>query len=339
VAVGGDGPAGGDGADQVPVPGALEEALLGARTELDREEVSGAAGVPELEARAIWNALGFPVVAEGEKAFTRRDVEALRTATELRDGGLVDADTLLVLARSMGQGLARMAEAQVDVFRELAAGMTLDEATQTALHSAQEVLPRLEQLVVHVWRRQFAAATARAFATGSSEGRPPVAVGFVDIVDFTASTRVWDSATLEALLERFERETSLRVTAFGGRVVKTLGDEVMYATDDPLAAVEVALDTVAAHAADDELPDVRAGVAFGPVLERLGDVFGEPVNLASRLVGEARPRSVLVDPVLLEALAERDLVDGSYDVQRLRKRSVRGYRSLTPHLLRRTEVD
>jgi adenylate cyclase len=333
------GPAAAGGAPAGANPEALEDALLGAATELDRDEVSAAAGVPELEARAIWNALGFPVVAAGEKAFTRRDVEALRTAVELRDGGVVDGDTLLVLARSMGQGLARMAEAQVDAFRELAAGMTLAEATETAVHSAQEVLPRLEQLVVHVWRRQFAAATARAFASATQEGTPSLAVGFVDIVDFTASTRTWDARALEQLLERFERETSLRVTACGGRVVKTLGDEVMYAVDDALGAVEVALDTVAAHAADDELPDVRAGIALGPVLERLGDVFGEPVNLASRLVDQARPRSVLVDARLAESLQEQGLAEGAYELKRLRRRSVRGYTSLTPYLLRRTEED
>lgn len=324
---------GGDGPDD------LEAALLGAPCELDRDEVSAAAGVPELEARALWNALGFPVIAPGERAFTARDVEALRTAVELRDGGLVDDDTLLVLARSMGQGLARMAEAHVDVFRELASGMEVEEATAAALLAADEVLPRLERLVVHVWRRQFAAAAGRAFAAAIQDGEPQVAVGFVDIVDFTASTRTWDTATLERLLERFERETSLRVTAFGGRVVKTLGDEVMYVAADAVSAVEVALDTVAAHACDDELPDVRAGVAFGPVLERLGDVFGQPVNLASRLVDEARPRTVLVDDQLAEALHRDDLVDGAYRLRRLRRRSVRGYKALTPHLLRRVAED
>ena len=317
----------------------LEAALLGAPCELDRDEVSAAAGVPELEARALWNALGFPVVAPGEKAFTQRDVEALRIAAALREGGLVDDDTLLVLARSMGQGLARMAEAHVDVFRELAAGMSLEEATETSVHAAGEVLPQLEQLVVHVWRRQFAAATGRAFAAAAHQGRPEVAVGFVDIVDFTASTRTWDNATLERMLERFERETALRVTAFGGRVVKTLGDEVMFVADDAVSAVEVALDTVAAHCADDDLPDVRAGVALGPVLERLGDVFGQPVNLASRLVDEARPRSVLVDVQVAEALGRDGMVDGAYRLTRLRRRSVRGYKALTPYLLRRVDDD
>lgn len=312
---------------------AVEEAVLGAACELDRDEVSAAAGVSESEGRAVWNALGFPAVPAGEKAFTRRDAEALRIAFELRDGGVVDPDTLLMLARSMGQDLARMAEAQVDVFRDLSAGLTLEEATATVRLAADEVLPRLEQLVVHVWRRQFAAAAARAFAA-AGRGQPVLAVGFVDLVDFTASTRRWDPATLEQLLERFERETSLRVAAAGGRVVKTLGDAVMFATPDPVAAVQVALDTVAAHCADDELPDVRAGVALGPVLERLGDVFGEPVNLASRLVDQARPRSVLVDRALAEALEGTGRADGTVELVRLRKRSVRGYRALAPVLVR-----
>lgn len=313
----------------------LEAALLGAPCELTRDEVAATTGVPELEARALWSALGFPVVAPGERAFTRRDVDALRTALELRDGGLVDADTLLVLARNMGQGMARMAEAQVDVFRELAADLSVEQASETAAFSASEILPRLEQLVVHVWRRQFAAAAARAFAAASQEGQREVAVGFVDLVDFTRSTQQWDSAMLERTLERFESRMSLRVAAAGGRVVKTLGDAVLFAADDPLHAVEVALDTVAAHAEDDELPDVRAGIAYGPVLERLGDVFGHPVNVASRLTDEARPRSVLVDERLAEALAD----DGSFELKKLKKRSVRGYRSLTPHLLRRLEPE
>ena len=312
----------------------LEAALLGAPCELDRDEVSAAAGVQEHDARAVWTAMGFPEVAPGEKAFTRRDVEALETVVALRELGIVDEDSLLIVARSMGQGMARMAEAQVDVLRGLSADMTLEDVTLMATQNAREVLPRLEQLVVHVWRRQFAAATARAFVGAADGGHGDVAVGFVYLVYFTTSTQRWSASTLERLLERFERETSLRVTEHGGRVVKTLGDAVMYVTDDALTAVEVALETVEAHDADDELPDVRAGVALGPVLVRLGDVFGQPVNIASRLTDEARPRSVLVDSALAEALAD----DASYRIKKLRKRSVRGYRSLTPHRLERSEV-
>lgn len=316
-------------------PEELEAALLGAPCELTREDVAAAVGIDELQARALWNAMGFPAVPSGEKAFTARDVQALRDALSLSELGIIDSDTLLVLARSMGQGLARMAEAQVDFFRNASDGMDVEQATRAAAEAAAEVLPKLERLMVHVWRRQFAAATARAFVVATEDGMPLLSVGFVDLVDFTRSTQQWSASTLERTLERFESETALRVTTVGGRVVKTLGDAVMYVTDDPGTAVEVALQTVAAHRLDDELPDVRAGVAHGPVLVRLGDVFGQPVNIASRLTDEARPGTVLVDDRIAAALAP----DLSYDLRRLRRRTVRGYRSLTPHLLRRTGVD
>lgn len=314
-------------------PEDLEQALLGAPCELTREQVADAVGIAVEQATALWTAMGFAEVPPGERAFTRLDVASLRHALALRDGGLVTEDSMRMLARSMGQHLARMAEAQVEVFRTMSAGMTAEQATRAVAASATEVLPRLEQIVVHVWRREFAAATARAFVAVTEDGQPLRCVGFVDLVDYTRSTRRWDISTLERLLERFESETSLRVTAVGGQVVKTLGDAVMFTTDDPTNAVEVALQTVEAHLADDELPDVRAGIAFGTVLLRLGDVFGEPVNLANRLTEQARPRALLVDARTADALGS----DAAYVLRRLRKRSVRGYRSLTPYLLTRAD--
>jgi len=314
-------------------PEELEQALLGAPCELTREDVAAAVGIPVEQATALWTAMGFAEVPTGERAFTRLDVASLRQALALRDSGLVSEDSMRMLARSMGQHLARMAEAQVEVFRSMSAGGTVAEATSAAAVAAAEVLPRLEQIVAHVWRREFAAATARAFVAATEDGRPLRCVGFVDLVDYTRSTRRWDTSTLERLLERFESETALRVTAVGGQVVKTLGDAVMFTTDDPGTAVEVVMQTIDAHSADDELPDVRGGIAFGTVLLRLGDVFGEPVNLASRLTEQARPRRLLVDERTAEALGS----DGAYVLKRLRKRSVRGYRSFTPYLLTRAD--
>jgi len=309
----------------------LEAAVLGAPVELTRDEVSALAGVPEVQARALWTAMGFPEVAPGERAFTRRDADALRLAFELLDSGVVDLDTLLVLARSMGQGLARMAESHVGALRGAALDLEPDEAVDVATAAAVEVLPGLEKIVVHVWRRQLAAATARSLAAMGSEGLPVLAVGFVDLEGFTRTSREWAISDLERLLERFERDTSLRVTARGGRVIKTLGDAVLYVCDDVESAAEVALETVQAHAEDQDLPEVRAGIALGPVLVRLGDVFGQPVNLASRLTDEARPGTVLVDLHAAHALEELP----QYALVRLRSRSVRGYSSLRPHVLRR----
>ena len=53
---------------------------------------------------------------------------------------------------------------------------------------------------------------------------------------------------------------------------------------------------------DDEFPEVRAGVAYGDVVSRLGDVFGPTVNVASRLTSIARPGSVLIDQGAHDAL-------------------------------------
>ena len=309
----------------------LEAALLGAPVVLTRQQVTEQVGVTDADAHAIWSALGFPEVAPGEVAFTERDVVALRTVVGLRTAGVIDPDTLLILARAMGQGLSRLAEAQIDVLRGQSAGLTVEQAMDATALASAEVLPKLESLVVHVWRRQFAAATSRSFAMGLSEGLPVMAVGFVDLVGWTRTSRERDAAELEALLERFEADTALRVTAAGGRVVKTIGDEIMFVADSIAGAAEVALASVEAHAADDHLPEVRAGLALGPVIARLGDVFGEPVNLASRLTSEARPGTVLVDRQAAEALEEVP----AFSVQRLKHRSVRGYAALRPALLRR----
>ena len=73
---------------------------------------------------------------------------------------------------------------------------------------------------------------------------------------------------------------------------------------------------------------MKGGVATGSVLGRLGDVYGEPVNLASRLADEARPSGVLVDKQTSAELGAR------FDVKPLARRSVRGYRSLSPFLAR-----
>lgn len=312
----------------------LDRALLGEPVTLTRLDVVALSGVPLDRAHAVWSALGFPALADDEVAFTAADVRALQTAVAMQASGVIDPDTLLVLARAMGQGLARLAEAQVDIFRALTDGMTVEQAIEATLASAVATLPQLEELVLFVWRRQFAAATARSFASARKDGQPVLAVGFLDLVDFTGSTRRWSTTELERTLERFERDTSLRVAAVGGRVIKTLGDAVLYATDDLANAVEVALATVEAHEVDDDLPAARAGVALGPVLVRLGDVYGQPVNLASRLTDEARPGTVLVDDTAATALA----TDPAYVVKGLRRRSVRGYRALTPHLLRRAQV-
>jgi len=310
----------------------LETVLLGESPSLTRLQLAEASGELFELGHAVWQAMGFADVGDEEIAFTHRDVETLKVAASLLELGFIDADMLLVMARAMGQGMAKLAESQLDVFRGLTTGMTVDEALSTLMATAEEVLPKLDQMVLFVWRRQFSAAVQRSLVTARDGGMPVLAVGFLDLVDFTRSSRSWDAGQLERTLERFERDTSLRVAAVGGRVVKTLGDGVLYTTDAPADAVVIALDTVAAHEATADLPSVRAGIASGSVLVRMGDVFGEPVNIASRLSEQARPGGVLVDRRVADALPQ------GFDVHALHRRSVRGYRSLAPYVVRRSQT-
>jgi adenylate cyclase len=76
-------------------------------------------------------------------------------------------------------------------------------------------------------------------------------------------------------------------------------------------------------------------MAYGTVLSRLGDVYGEPVNLASRLTSIARPGSVLVD----RELATRLDGDPRWRLRRVPPRPVRGYTLLHPMRLRRGDND
>lgn len=161
----------------------LETVLLGAPAELTRAEVSELAGVDLEEARALWRALGFPEVAPGERAFTSLDADALRAVMALRDSGLAQPEVVVVLARAMGQAMSRMAESQVAVFAEAARALPEEDALAASTQAARDLMPPLERLVVHVWRRQFAAAVGRALASPGDS--PELAVAFVDLVDFT----------------------------------------------------------------------------------------------------------------------------------------------------------
>jgi len=152
-------------------------------------------------------------------------------------------------------------------------------------------------------------------------------------VSFTRVVRRLSERELAALVQRFEVLTSDVVTEHGGRVVKTVGDEVMFAATPGAPAAAIALDIADALAADELLPDVRVGMSTGPVVSRLGDVFGTTVNRASRLTALAQPGTVLVDIATVHSLA--DVPD--VEVHQLRGRTLRGLGHVVPWLLRRAD--
>lgn len=309
----------------------FEQALLGGERKFTRIEVSDRAGVSSERAERMWRALGFATVPDDDVAFTDGDVEALRLVAALEDDGFIDPAVESSLARKLGQTQSRLASWQSAMFLELLGASKLK--TDDAIEVASLLLPAMERLQTYVWRRHLAAAAGRAVAGSDELARGIRVVGFADIVSFTRLTRRLSELELGRLIERFEGLAADVVALNGGRVIKSIGDEVLFVTDTPAqgAAVALALQDKMREAGD--LPDLRIGLSYGSILIRLGDVYGEVVNLASRLTSECKPGRVLIDRELAAAL------DGhpSYRLRRLRRVSVRGYHHLTPYALQRAE--
>lgn len=318
---------------QRPTAEEIERLLAGVPARYTRGEVSARAGVSAELAERIWRALGFASPADDAVAFSDADVDALVRVRAMLDGALLDEETVIRMTRALGQTTARLAQWQAEIMvnRLLPQGGEPSAGDLArVLETAQLLLPDFERLLIHVWRAQLAAAGTRllAIADLNDERLPasvPLAVGFADLVSFTRRARELDERELAALVEGFEARAADVVAAHGARLVKTLGDEVLFTAPTPAQAAAIALDLVDAE-------ELRIGMAYGPVLPVMGDVFGTTVNLAARLTAVARPATVVVDAGLAAGLTG----DSRFTTPRLRRRSVSGLGVVQPHILRRS---
>jgi adenylate cyclase len=310
----------------------LERTLLGGSRRYTRIQVAEQSGVSFERAQKLWRALGFPDVADDEVVFTDLDVHALRTVQELVELGLLDDETQIATTRSMGQTLSRLAEWQISVVTRVLEDLDAN-SPEILTETARELVPTLEGLIGYVWRRHLAAAAARALANPDEVVARTMVVGFADLVGYTALTRHVDEEELARVIGSFESIASDVIAEHGGRVVKTVGDEVMFTVDEPAVGAEIALRLLESVEAAETLPGLRIGLATGTVLARLGDLYGEPVNLASRLTSVARPDSILVDRELASALEN----DDRFRLRRVPPRPVRGYALLHAMRLRRAD--
>lgn len=280
-------------------------------------------------ANSLWRLLGFPLPAEDDVAFTSADVEALRATEALHALGILSDDRQAALVRTLGRSFARLAEWQTSLLADVAAERGTDE--QHLLELASEVLPHVESLQTYIWRRHLASSASRGLVALGGGTSSSLAVGFVDIVGYTSRSKSLSEQELVEWLEEFEDVCTALVVERGGRVLKTLGDAVMFVADTVADAALISLAITALGAdADSPFPQVRAGLAYGEVVSRLGDVFGPTVNIAARLTSIARPDAVLVDEHAAEALRD---VEG-FDLTRLRRTSVKGYSRLQPYVVR-----
>jgi adenylate cyclase len=295
----------------------IDRLLLPPSTQRTGQEVIETVGMPAEQADRLWRALGF-AEAQDSGSFSDADVEALRTIHGLVELGLSSTETSVQVTRVLGSSMARLSDALIsaaDATAELDGtppwvetseddGLRLAEALA---FSAELVLPSMEKLIVYAWRRHIQAAARRRVSlrrAGAvhSPMLTELTVGFADMVGFTALSSQLNAMALARVVDRFEELAHSIVVEGGGRAVKMIGDEVMFVTADPFAAVGIALNLVDAYADDDLLSDVRVGIATGPVLMREGDFFGVVVNRASRIVNIADAGTVLVSEEARDAI-------------------------------------
>jgi adenylate cyclase len=329
---------------------ALETRLLGGERKLRRREVAAGAGLSLLSARKLWRALGFPNLGDEDVAFTERDQAALSTVVDLVRTGTLTEEAAISVTRAIGQMTDRMVVWQVEALVE---DMVHQQGIPDAVARKQLVgqLPALvdalEEVLVYSWRRQLNAAVQRlavraeAGLQASEEGREgdeddaplPLAraVGFADLVSYTSLSRRMNEKTLAQLVQRFENKCAEIISVGGGRLVKTVGDEVLYIAETPAAGAEISLALSQAFTEDEILPEARVAMVWGRILSRLGDIYGPTVNLAARLTALADPGAVLVESMTAAALEE----DERFVLIPQPAEQVRGFGEIHPVLLRR----
>jgi adenylate cyclase len=286
------------------------------------------AGFDVETAKRLWRALGFPDPPPDARLFRDDDVDAMITLRRQLESTITpvgeDYEALVQNVRVVGGALARIAEVQSDslvaaVQARREAGLTDDEIAVEVTNSLD--WSRLSRLFDYALRLQLRASARRKLTASnpSAIGAEELAVGFVDLVGYTALSQELEPEELAALVTRFEELAYDTVAEHGGRVVKTIGDEVMFVAVEIANAARIALRLTERSAVDELLPEARAGLAAGTVLAQEGDYYGPVVNLASRLVELARPGTVLASSEVRDAIVD----DPAFVWHRLRSRRIR----------------
>ena len=240
-------------------------------------------------------------------ALSQADVDGLQTWVAIK--ALVGDDAALAFLRVLGNAMARVAEAGGTMARiaqpDLLVTHSGDELTTAkAYRAVTEITHRFGVLINAVFRQHI--VSARTHFEGvitDASASVTCGIGFADLTGFTTLTQILTPTELLDLLVEFGGTVSDLVHADGGRVVKFIGDEVMWVTSTPELLVKVAMDLVEHSRAREAGLQVRAGLGYGSVLAIGGDYFGNPVNLAARLVGAAAPGQILASNDVRDELA------------------------------------
>jgi adenylate cyclase len=317
---------------------------------LTRADVAALGGVDSAQSVRWWRAMGFPEVADDEVAFGPEDVDIVKRLNAFIAAGAVSNDDVLRLARVTGASFSRLVEAQLEVVpNALEAMLTQGHAIKVPRPvdesdegKADSVLQFLERTMNYVWRRHLLAALARQLTVRESDGLQ--AVCFADLSGFSRISKNASSEEIAEIIEAFETTAFDVVSSHDARVVKFIGDEVMFITEHLEDSVDIAIDLIIRLRLIEIVPPIHCGLAYGPIIPVGGDIFGPTVNLASRLTAVARPNSVVLPRTEGKEFGEREDLDvrvirRSVDLKGIGRTRAISIRPLAEEILPDTDVE
>jgi adenylate cyclase len=298
----------GDPALLIAIPA---ERHVGGEPRYTARECAQAAGIDLELATRMRRAMGLPMVGPDERILGDADMESLKLAAQFLDAGMPE-DGVLAVTRVLGRGLGQAAVVMRQVAMSMALEPGLSERELAERFGAvagmltPQTVPIMEQTLKLHLRQMLSGEVARATERrdGSLPGSREIGVAFADLVGFTRLGEEVPPEELGAVASRME-DLATDVISPPVRIVKTIGDAVMYVSEDPAALLGASVDlSRAGDSQGEHFPQLRIGAAAGQAVNRAGDWFGRPVNLASRVTGIARPGSVLCTEDVKDAASE-----------------------------------
>jgi adenylate cyclase len=271
-------------------------------------------------------ALGLPSVDPEDAVLTEEEVELAKSAATLLAAGL-ERQSFLELTRTMSQAMAGVAASLTSTFgasllrpgdTERDLGLRYAETLRELGPLAGPALTQMLNLRLREQIRQAVVGQAE-LESGRLPDAQQVVVGFVDIVGFTRLGEQVPPEELGAVVTGFEEQVDDAVRP-PVRLVKTIGDAAMLVAPEAPPVLDTMLGLVESSRQDDERPLLRAGISSGEALPRAGDLYGRPVNLASRLTSFARRGTVVTSKDVHDAAGER------YQWSQVGSRRIKGVR-------------
>jgi adenylate cyclase len=296
--------------------GYVEDLLPGRERDFSRDEAAQRTGLEEALIERMMSLLGTPTAIEG--TLNDQDVRAMEQIGEVLGAGF-PLVAVLQLIRVYAQSIRKIAEAEVRLFHLYVHEPLISQGVD-ALQMAEEMeglvrdlLPVTSPFMEYVHQRylrfyieQDVVGHMEAELGGNRQlGRVQMAFCFVDLTGFTRYTEEEGDEEAFDLVERFIETVEATLPA-EALIVKTIGDEVMIVSPDPVTLTEWAVGFMELF---QERPQPRVGVHFGRAVYRDGDYFGSEVNLTHRVVARALGGEVMVTTAVAEAIGGSDYLE------------------------------